>query len=104
MINFALPLYALSLGMSLSQVGMLVSVRLAVGLALSPVAGWAADYLGRKRLLVWGLAARSAVALLFVVAAAPWQLFATRAVHGASTALRDPSANSLIADHADEGR
>lgn len=104
MINFALPLYALSLGMSLSQIGLLVSLRLGVGLALTPLAGWAADVFGRKRLLLTGLAARSTVALLFTLAGVPWHLFAIRTLHGASTAARDPSASSLIADYAHEGK
>jgi MFS family permease len=104
MINFAVPLYALALGMNLSEVGFLVSLRLGIGLLLTPVAGWAADTLGRRRLLLGGLTVRVLVPFLFMIAAVPWHLVAIRMLHGASTAARDPAASSLLADHADEGR
>ena len=46
MVSFALPLYALSLGLSLAQIGLLVSLRTVVMLPLKPVAGWLADRVG----------------------------------------------------------
>ncbi len=99
MIGFTLPLYARHLGLSLSQVGILISVNLGVALALKPLAGWTADRLGLKRTLASALGLRSVVALLFSVVALPWQLFAVRTAQGATKSFRDPAVNALIAEH-----
>lgn len=99
MISFALPLYARHLGLSLSQIGILVSVNVAVALALKPLSGWAADRFGRKRTFATALGLRSVIALLLAVASVPWQLFAVRTAQGAGKSLRDPAVNALIAEH-----
>ena len=46
MVSFALPLYALHLGLSLSEIGILISIRTVITLGLKPVAGWASDRVG----------------------------------------------------------
>jgi MFS family permease len=99
LISFALPLYAYRLGLSLTAIGLLTSLNLAVALALKPIAGAAADRFGRKMSFTVAIVLRSAVSLLLAFATLPWQLFATRTLHGVSIALRDPAANALIADH-----
>jgi MFS family permease len=97
-LGFALPLYGRRLGMSLGEIGVLLSLNSAVAIAAKPLLGFAADRFGPKRTLVWAAALRSAVSLLLVFAAAPWQLFAIRALHGVSMALRDPAAGVLVAE------
>ena len=52
MVSFALPFYAVSLGMSLSEVGILYALRTATVVAIKPVMGWAADRYGRKNTLI----------------------------------------------------
>jgi MFS family permease len=97
-LSFALPLYARSLGLSLAEVGVLMSINSAVAIGLKPVLGWTADRFGPRRTLVVAATLRSLVSLLLVFSSAPWQLFAIRSLHGVSMALRDPAANVLLAD------
>lgn len=100
-ISFALPLFAYrKLGLSLTETGLLFSLNLVAEQACKPVMGWVADRVGLKRTLVAGIAVRSLVALLLVFAAAPWQVYAIRLVHGLAESLRDPAVSVLIAENA----
>jgi MFS family permease len=99
LISFALPLYAYRLGLSLTAIGFLLSLNLVVALALKPVMGAAADRFGRKLSFTTAVVLRSVVSLLLVFATLPWHLFATRSLHGISISMRDPAANTLIAEH-----
>jgi MFS family permease len=103
-ISFALPLYALHLGLSLTEIGLLLSLNAVAEQALKPVAGHAADRFGLKPVFTLAISLRSLVAFLLVFAAAPWQLFAIRALHGISESLRDPSVNALIAESGNHRR
>lgn len=104
MITFALPFYALSLGMSYTEVGILAALRLVGAIAFKPMMGRAADRLGKKRVYLWSIAGRMLVGVMFAVAATPLALFAIRFFHGLTTAARDPASAVLIAEHADERR
>jgi MFS family permease len=97
-LSFALPLYARSLGLSLAQIGILLSLNSAVAIGCKPLLGWTADRFGPKRTLVVAVFLRSLVSLLLVFSSAPWQLFAIRSLHGVSMALRDPAASLLLAE------
>jgi MFS family permease len=99
LISFALPLYAYRLGMSLTAIGFLASLNLAVAILLKPLAGAAADRFGLKLSLTVAIFLRSVVSLLLAFATVPWQLFATRSLHGVTIAIRDPAVNALIAEH-----
>jgi len=99
MVSFALPFYALSLGMSLSEVGILYALRTATVVAIKPVMGWAADRYGRKNTLIAAVVLRCVVGLLLLFATQPWHLFAIRLLQGVVTAAREPSAAALIAAH-----
>jgi MFS family permease len=103
-VSFALPLYALELGLGLTGIGVLLSLNLMVAIALKPAAGWAADRVGLKLSLTAAIALRSAVTVVLAVAAVPWQLFAARSLHGVSIAMRDPAVNALIAEGASKER
>src|SRR5437867_4335193 len=102
LVSFALPLYARHLGLSLSEVGILVALNSALAVALKPLAGWGADRFGLKRTFVAAIGLRSLVSLFLGFASAPWELFAIRSVQGLSMSLRDPSVNALIAEHGGE--
>ena len=99
-LSFALPLYARRLGLSLAQIGILLSLNSAVAIGTKPLLGWVADRFGPKRTLVVAVAMRSLVSLLLVFSSAAWQLFAIRALHGLSMALRDPAASVLLSEPA----
>jgi MFS family permease len=99
LISFALPLYAYQeLGLSLTAIGLLASLNLGVAIVLKPFMGSIADRVGMKPSFTVAIALRSVVSLLLVFATLPWQLFAIRGVHGVSIALRDPSANVILAE------
>ncbi|MGE5097453.1 MAG: MFS transporter [Betaproteobacteria bacterium] len=99
MVSFALPLFALHLGMSLTEVGALYALNGVTVLAVKPLMGWAADRFGRKRTLVFAVAMRCVVGVSFIFAFLPWHLYAIRILQGVMTAARDPSASALIAVH-----
>lgn len=102
LIGFALPLYARQLGMSLSEIGLLISLNVAVAMAFKPTMAWVADHFGWRRCILAGVGLRSVVPLLLAFCALPWQLFGVRAIHGLSEAVREPAANTLIAVHGDQ--
>jgi MFS family permease len=98
LVTFGVPLYALRLGMSLAEIGLLTSFNLVVAIVLKPAMGWVADRMGLKPSLTVAITLRSLVGMLLIFAQSPWQLFAIRGVHGLSTALRDPAMGAIIAE------
>src|SRR5574342_494516 len=82
MVGFALPLFGLTLGMGVAQVGLLYTLRTAATIVVKPVMGWVADRTGRKRTLVAAVALRCVVGLLFALASRPWHLYALGLLHG----------------------
>lgn len=102
-ISFALPLFAYrKMGLSLTATGFLFSVNLIVEQLFKPVMGWVADRIGLKPSFTIAIALRSLMALLLVLANAPWHVYAIKMLHGFSESLRDPSVSALIAEHADK--
>jgi MFS family permease len=98
-INLALPLYARHLGLSLAEVGILLSINTAVALALKPLCSWAIDRFGQKRSFAVSIGLRSLAPLMFSLASMPWMLYGTAGVHGLSKSVRDPAVDSLIVEH-----
>ena len=98
LIAFALPLYARHLGLSLAQISLLISLNLAVSMALKPFIGWVADRIGYKRGATLAIGLRSLMVLLLVVASSPFHLYLLQATRGVAKALRDPAMHALIAD------
>jgi MFS family permease len=97
-VGLALPLYALHLGMSFTQIGFLVSVNTVLQLVAKPLMAPLSDKFGHRRTLIVAIAGRSLVCLLFVFSTMAWQLFAIRMLYGLTQALRDPPLNAVIAD------
>lgn len=90
---------------SASNFGYLMAVFLWVYAGVSPVAGWLADRIGRKSLIVTGLLVWSGVTYGMAYARSYEVLYGLRAVMGVSEALYIPAALSLIADyHGDSSR
>ncbi len=65
----------------------------------SPFAGHLADRGGRAPLLVWGLAAWSAITLLTGLVTAKWQLLSMRVVLGIVESIYIPAAMALVAEY-----
>ena len=98
LVGLALPLYALNLGMSLAEVGLLVSANVVLQLVAKPVMAPLADRFGHRRTLIVAIAGRSLVCLLLAFSVLAWQLFAVRLLYGLTQALRDPPLIAMIAD------
>ena len=96
-ISLALPLYARQLGMSLAQIGILVSVSAVVSIVGRPLMGRAAARFGLRRTLLAGMGLRSLVTLLLAGCWMPWHLFGVKALHGMADAARKPAVDSLLA-------
>lgn len=101
MLGFALPLYALSLGISLAQIGLLVSLRTVLVLPLKPVAGWLSDRVGIRTVYLSGAFARVIAAAMLLVADGFLGLMFVRALQGASAAGRDVASLGVIARDAE---
>ena len=98
LISFALPLYARELGMSLTEIGLLISLNAGVTMLCKPVMGSLADRFGWRRSLLAGVGLRSVSALLFALTWLPWHLFGIRALLGLAQSLRSPAINALLAE------
>ncbi|TGO02618.1 hypothetical protein PN36_21800 [Candidatus Thiomargarita nelsonii] len=96
-VGFALPLYGLHLGLSMGLIGLLASLHFIVEMLFKPFLSSKADKIGLKKSVAIALITRSIVALLLACSGAVWHIFAIRAIHGLSEALREPSINALIA-------
>ncbi|MBM3226618.1 MAG: MFS transporter [Candidatus Tectomicrobia bacterium] len=94
---FALPLYARHLGLSVAEVGILLSLHLSVSLALKPFTGRVADWLGYRRGASAATVFRSLLSFLLAAAGTPWHLFGLQAARGVAKAVRDPAMHALIA-------
>ena len=103
-ITFSLPFYAIALGMSLVEVGVLAALRVVVALVTKPMMGHVAGRFGVKTVYVASIAGRALVALLFLLATTPLALFLVRGLHGLTTAARDPTSALLLMEHADDKR
>jgi MFS family permease len=100
MVSFALPLYAAALGLSLTQIGVIVSTRTLLVLPFKPVSGWLADRIGLRRVYLGGIAVRALSAVVLLVAGDFAALLAVRALQGASSAARDVASLGVIAREA----
>lgn len=90
---------------SATRFGYLMAIFLWVYAAVSPLAGFFADRVGRKWLIVTGLVVWSGVTCGMAYARSYHVLYLLRAVMGVSEALYIPAALSLIADyHSDRTR
>ena len=97
MLTFALPLYSVSLGLSVAEVGVLVSLRTIPELLAKPVAGWLTDRVGLRWVYVGGLAIRVIAAAGLLVAGSFFGLVAVRLLQGISSAGRDVGSLGLMA-------
>lgn len=97
MLSFALPLYARSVGLSLAELGMLVSLRSILVLPLKPAAGWLADRIGIRPVYLLGSLARTLAAAWLLVSGDFLSLAGVRALQGASAAGRDVASLGVVA-------
>ncbi|MFI0452827.1 MFS transporter [Actinomadura sp. 6N118] len=94
---FAMPLYARQLGMSLTEIGVLVAMKALVEPAVKPFMGQAVDRWGARRGYLTAVTVRLIASLLLFTATTPASLYLVRLVQGAASAARDPASISVVA-------
>jgi MFS family permease len=100
----ALPLYAGTLGIPESQIGLIIGLFAVSSMVVKPVAGWAADRWGRKPLMLAGAALFVCASALYGWSVTVGALLVVRLVHGAGMGLFPTASASMVADVAPPGR
>ena len=93
----ALPLFALALQATPSEIGWIVMASTLPGILISFPAGALSDYLGRRRLLLAALVVFATAPFLYLIVSNAWQLMAVRFYHGFATAIFGTVASAAIA-------
>ena len=92
-----LPLFALALQATPSEIGWIVMASTLPGILISFPAGALSDYLGRRRLLLAALVVFATAPFLYLIVNNAWQLMAVRFYHGFATAIFGTVASAAIA-------
>lgn len=95
------PILRTDFGLSLPQLGWLISLMEVGGAVFGLVSGLALARFGMRGFLLWGLAILSAASLMQAFAATPFLLFAARAIEGIGYVLVVIAAPTAIAATAD---
>lgn len=93
-----IPLYARTLGIPESEIGLIVGFFAFTSMTVRPWTGWAADRYGRRPLLAAGALLFLAASLLYVWSRAVGTLLLVRLVHGTGMGLFPTSATAVVAD------
>lgn len=97
MVTFGLPLYALELGFSLTQIGALIGAKALIEPAVKPWIGRVVDARGPRLGYLAAVIVRFLASALLLVATTPLTLFGVRLLQGAASAARDPASIGVIA-------
>jgi EmrB/QacA subfamily drug resistance transporter len=95
-VNVALPDLARDLGIARSDIGWAITSYSLVFGSLLLLGGRAADAIGRKRLLLGGLAVFTIASVVTALSNDPTSLFAARAGQGLGAAMLSPAALSIL--------
>lgn len=93
-----LPLFAQSLGAAPELIGLIVATSTLTGIFVKLPSGIIADLVGRRTLLLIGVAVFSMMPFVYILVHEVWLLIAIRSVHGLATALFAPVAMAIVAD------
>src|SRR5246500_444063 len=99
--TFLMPLYALSLGFDVAEVGILVGARSIVALFLSIHIGVLMDRFGTRRVTLFFVWTGMALAPLFPLVPGFWALLLLQVVNGAAVSFAWSGAQTLIAQIAE---
>ena len=99
-----LPLFALALNASPSEIGWIVIASTLPGILISFPAGALSDYLGQRRVLLASLVVFASAPFLYLLVTEVWELMAVRFYHGFATAIFGTVASAAIAERYATGR
>jgi len=99
-----LPLYAKTFAASGISIGLVFSAFSLSRCLLGPLIGRLSDRIGRKRILLIGLASYTLTSVLYAFAMNLWQLGIFRFVQGAAAVMVTPIAQAYIGDITPQGK
>jgi len=99
-----LPLYAKGFSASGVSIGLVFAAFSLSRSVLGPLVGRFSDRVGRKRLLVVGLAGYAVISVLYAVAGSLWQLGVFRLLQGIASVMVTPIAQAYVGDITAPGR
>ena len=99
-----LPLYADTFGASGVAIGFVFASFSISRSLLGPWLGRFSDRVGRKRIMLIGLGAFSAISVLYIIAGSIWELAAFRFLQGAASVMVTPIAQAYVGDITPAGR
>jgi MFS family permease len=100
----ALPVYARSLGIPESRIGLLTGAFPLAAMLVRPVAGWGADRYGRKPFLLGGALVFAASSALYALSRTLPTLMLVRGLHGCGMGLYPTGGMAMAADLAPAAR
>ncbi|EIT85736.1 major facilitator superfamily protein [Fictibacillus macauensis ZFHKF-1] len=93
-----LPFYAEKIGASPAELGMLMAVYSLMQLLFAPIWGKISDRIGRKPVMLIGIAGLALSFFLMAVSNALWMLFAARIIGGLLSSANMPTTMAYVAD------
>lgn len=93
-----LPFYAEKIGASPTQLGMLMAVYSLMQLLFAPMWGRISDRIGRKPVMLIGIAGLALSFFLMAVSSKLWMLFAARIIGGLLSSANMPTTMAYVAD------
>lgn len=93
-----LPFFAQQIGATPGQLGLLMSVYSIMQFLFAPLWGSLSDRIGRKPVMLIGIAGLALSFILFAFATHLWMLFAIRIMGGMLSAANMPTVNAYVAD------
>jgi MFS family permease len=100
-IGVFLPIYAAAIGLSISTIGMLLTINILSITVLSPVGGYAADRFDRRMLTILSSIVFTVILVGIPFTGSFWPLLLLLLVQGISAAVSMPAATAITVD---EGR
>ncbi len=99
-----LPLFAVHLGATASEVGIIAAVSTLAGIVFSIPAGILSDRFGRKTMLIAGGVVFASAPAMYLFTSGVWQLATIRFYHGLATAIFMPVAMAYVSDLHEESK
>ena len=96
--NVALPHMQASLGATQESINWVLTSYIVASAIAIPIAGWLADRIGRKRLLVWAVIGFTIASFLCAIAQSLTEMVAFRVVQGVTGAFLVPLAQATLFD------
>lgn len=99
-----LSLFTKSLGADPATLGFVAAASTITGIVFKAPSGALSDILGRRKVMIMGMAVFGLVPFLYLLVNSYWQLAVVRFLHGFAAAIFGPVATAMVADLFDKQR